>query len=386
MTETDSPRRAPAAQPVHRLVALDVLRGIAILGTLGTNVWIFTDPDGLLGYLNGVGAAGWVERVLQQLAQGKFLGLLTVMFGVGLAIQQRSAGRGGRRWPGRYPVRAGLLFLDGVVNFVFLAEFDVLTGYALTGLIVAYLLATGERAQRRWLLGAAAVHVALLTLIAVALVAAGPAAPGAVAANPYADGSFLELAAFRLENALAFRAETLFILPLSIALFLLGARLFRAGVFEPEEARLRRRLLLLGFGVAAPIDLVAGVGIGGNAVLLTRYGTAPLVALGILALVAEFSLRRPEPGFAGRRMAEVGRTALSCYLLQNLLASALCYGWGLGLAARVDPGARVPFTVAVYLAVALAVVACAHLWLRRFARGPVEWLWHSGYRALTGER
>ncbi|HZH22511.1 MAG TPA: DUF418 domain-containing protein [Geodermatophilus sp.] len=29
------------------------------------------------------------------------------------------------------------------------------------------------------------------------------------------------------------------------------------------------------------------------------------------------------------------------------------------------------------------VVTFAHLWLRRFARGPVEWLWNSSYRALT---
>lgn len=35
-----------------RIVALDVARGIAILGTLGTNIWIFTDPAGIVGYLN----------------------------------------------------------------------------------------------------------------------------------------------------------------------------------------------------------------------------------------------------------------------------------------------------------------------------------------------
>lgn len=377
---------APAARP--RLAALDVLRGIAILGTLGTNIWIFTNPAGLVGYLDDVGGGGWAERVLQQLAQGKFLGLLTIMFGIGLAIQQGSAVRGGRRWPGRYPVRAALLFLDGVLNFVLLAEFDVLMGYALTGLLVAYLLATGERAQRRWMLAAAAVHVTVLTLLAVALTAAGPAPArsGTPADNPYADASFLGLAAFRLEHTLAFRAETLFVFPLSIALFLLGALLYRAGIFRPEGARLRRRSMVLGLGVAAPIDLIAGVAIGGDLVLFTRYGTAPLVALGLLALAAEFYLRRPAPGFAGRRLGEVGRTALSCYLLQNLLASALCYGWGLGLAARVDPGARVPFTMGVYLLVAAGVLLFAHLWLRRWSRGPVEWLWHSGYRALTGER
>jgi uncharacterized membrane protein YeiB len=39
--------------------------------------------------------------------------------------------------------------------------------------------------------------------------------------------------------------------------------------------------------------------------------------------------------------------------------------------------ARVPATVAVYLAVAMVVMLFAHIWLRRFSRGPVElaWLW-----------
>lgn len=35
---------APAAQKTARLPLLDVLRGAAILGTLMTNVWIFTSP------------------------------------------------------------------------------------------------------------------------------------------------------------------------------------------------------------------------------------------------------------------------------------------------------------------------------------------------------
>jgi uncharacterized protein len=108
------------------------LRGIAILGTLGTNVWILTNREGLIGYISELqqSASGWLwtERVLQQLAQGKFLGLLTIMFGIGLAIQQGSAARGARRWPGNYPWRAGLLCLDGLLNFLFIAEFDVLMG------------------------------------------------------------------------------------------------------------------------------------------------------------------------------------------------------------------------------------------------------------------
>lgn len=392
MTDPAAPSTDTRVEPrPTRLVALDVLRGIAILGTLGTNIWIFTHASGMVGYLDELAAtpdnAGmWSERVLQQLAQGKFLGLLTVLFGIGLAIQQGSARRAGLSWPGTYPYRAGLLLLDGVLNFLLVAEFDVLMGYAMTGLVVAYILATTERAQRRWLIIAASVHVTMLTSIAAVSAfashrnSADSAPPDP---NPYADGSFWDLVLFRLDNALIFRLETIFVFPMSVALFLVGARLFRAGVFGPEGARIRRRLMVIGFAVAAPLDLTLGIAGGGDIIFVTRYGTAPFVALAIVAAVAEFALRRPYFGVAGTRLSEVGRTALSCYILQNLLAGILCYGWGFGLAARVSDSARVPFTVAIYLLVAAAIIAFAHLWLRRFERGPVEWLWNRTYRALA---
>ena len=162
--------------PPPRYASLDVLRGVAILGTLATNIWIFTDPEGLVGYLqqrhgrhDSHRSGRAIEAVLQQLAQGKFLGLLTLMFGIGLEIQRRSAVRAGRRWPGRYPWRAGLLLLDGLLHFVLVAEFDVLMGYAVTGMVVAYLLATSEQAQRAWLVVASVVHVLLLSLVTIAL-------------------------------------------------------------------------------------------------------------------------------------------------------------------------------------------------------------------------
>ncbi|MCU1643088.1 MAG: hypothetical protein JWN03_3363 [Nocardia sp.] len=389
-SRVDGANPVPAEPRSTRLPALDVLRGIAILGTLGTNIWIFTNSAGLVGYVSRgdepQGVWFWVERVLQQLTQGKFLGLLTIMFGIGLAIQQRSAVRAGRAWPGKYPWRAGLLLLDGLVNFLFVAEFDVLMGYAVTGLVVAFILATSPRVQRRWLIVTAAIHIGMLALLAIGMESSKPrphsAAPPPLDPNPYADGSFWDLVVFRVQHALLFRIEPVFIIFMSIALFLLGARLFRAGVFEPEGARIRKRLMIIGFVVAVPLDLTVGMR-GGDLILLTRYGIAPFVALGILGLVAHIYARRPAPGFAGRRFAEVGRMALSCYILQNLVAGFICYGWGLGIASLVSPDSRVLFTLAVYLIVSALMLAFAHVWLRRFARGPVEWLWNTSYLALT---
>ena len=365
---------------------------MAILGTLGTNVWIFTDPAGLVGCLardtEATTPPRWraVELVLQGVAQGKLIGLLTLMFGIGLEVQRRSAVRAGRSWPGRYPVRAGLLLLDGALHYVLVVEFDVLMGYAVTGAVVAHLLARSERAQRAWLVAAAAVHVVLLTGL-VTLLALFPPPPQTrpVEPNPYADGSWWDLVVLRLQNPVAFRAEPVFLLATGIALFLLGARLLRAGVLTDDGAQLRRRLMVLG-ALAAPVDLGLNV-LGGDAgIVAARYGTAPLVSLGLLAGITALVRSRSHLGWLSRRLTEVGRMALSCYVLQNVVTSALCYGWGLELAPRLDPAVRVPATVGVWVAVAATVALAARAWLRRFERGPLEAVWAASYRALADER
>ena len=49
-----------------------------------------------------------IQNALNLVTDGKFIGLLTIMFGIGLEIQRQSAIRRGEKWPGRYPWRAGL--------------------------------------------------------------------------------------------------------------------------------------------------------------------------------------------------------------------------------------------------------------------------------------
>jgi uncharacterized protein len=87
---------------------------------------------------------------------------------------------------------------------------------------------------------------------------------------------------------------------------------------------------------------------------------------------------RRSPGAVRRRLADVGRTALSCYVLQNIICSALCYGWGFGLAAGMGD-LRTWWTLVMYAAVCTLVIALAHLWLRRFAQGPLEAAWARAY-------
>jgi uncharacterized protein len=379
-------RREPSDLPTARIGVLDVARGIAILGTLATNIWIFTDPGGIIGYLQrplpsltgGLDQA--VQTIARQLANGKFLGMLTLMFGVGLELQRQSAQRRDQLWPGRYPWRASLLFLDGLLHYLLVVEFDILMGYAVTGVVVAAVLATSPRRQRIWLWTAASLHVLLLAALTVALLLWGTGGDRSIAdtVTLYTDGSWLEQVRQRLEWFPLYRAEAVFILPLSIATFLAGSQLMRAGLFEQRGRALRRRMMAVGLGLALPIDLAIGSLGGAAGLVFARYATAPLVAVGLLGAAACLVEMRHPPGAVQRRLAEVGRTALSCYVLQNLMCSVLCYGWGLGLAASMSD-ARTWWTLLLYAAVCTLVIVLAHQWLRRFSHGPLETAWTWAY-------
>lgn len=384
--------RAPAAHTdappaSRRLLLLDVLRGIAILGTLGTNIWIFTHPGGELGFIADVDAfstlpegpitaGALAESAVRFVANGKFLAMLTVLFGVGVAIQYRSAAKRGLVWPGAYKWRALILFVEGTVHFVFIFAFDVLMGYAVVALVVAWLLGRSERAQRIVFYAAGATHVALMSLVT-----AGAAATGAIsgadrpdpAANElFASGDYPGQIMFRLENAVGLRFEPVFCFLLLLFLFLLGVRLFRAGAFSPDARGrvLRVRMALIGIGVGLPLNIATTLA-GPDFLILDRYAAAPVLSVGFIGVIGLVLDRTGTHGPVSGALARLGRCALSGYVLQNVLGALACYGIGLGLGATFAGSG--PWWVLVLLAVLYAVLLSgASLWLRFFDQGPLE--------------
>ncbi|PSK96855.1 uncharacterized protein CLV63_110154 [Murinocardiopsis flavida] len=382
-TETDAP---PAPR---RLPLLDVLRGVAILGTLGTNIWIFTHPGGELGFFADasavsplpdpgapVTAAALVEAAVRFAANGKFLALLTVLFGVGVAIQYRSAAKRGLPWPGPYKWRALLLFAEGTVHFVFVFAFDVLMGYAVVALVVAWLLGRSDRAQRVVMYTAGAAHVALM-----ALLSAGAVATGAISGSPEPDPSVNALFASadypgqimsRLDNVVGLRTEPVLCFLLLLFLFLLGTRLLRAGAFEPGERgrALRARMALIGIGAGLPLNIATTLA-GPDMMVLDRWAAAPVLAVGYIGVVGLVLDRVRTPGPASRALASLGRCALSGYVLQNVLGAVLCYGIGFGLATTFA-GSGPWWVLALLAGMCAALLAGATLWLRFFEQGPLE--------------
>ncbi len=420
---------AAAADPRRsRLPALDVLRGVAILGTLLTNIWIFSGVRTSMA-ANGPNQTQSVpelvfQQVLNLTTDGKYIGLLTIMFGIGLEIQRQAAIRRGQPWPGGYPWRAGLLILDGLLNYIFIFEHDVLMGYGLTGLVVAIVLAGSPRTQKVWMgigLAAHLAHLAYLSWdvwgtnsealegqrgmvvergrdalverpdLAEALGAAGAQADRLLdrgaQAGLGADGgsndtaSYWDMVIGRVSEFWGGRGEIPIMFTMGLGLFLVGAQLYRAGLFAPEGGRLRRRVMIGAFGVGLPIDAIARLFFHETLSLYTRYLTSALVSFGLLAAIAAFYAHGRQPRWLGRPFQLVGRMALTCYILQNLICSLIFYDFGLGLANRFPEHTTV-MTMIVYVLVCAMLVTLSWAWLRRWSRGPVELVWHWSYEAI----
>ncbi|MCP3466800.1 DUF418 domain-containing protein [Bradyrhizobium sp. CCGUVB23] len=232
--------------PSHRLGAIDALRGLALFGVLAINletefrVSIFRQllPSSPDPTLNGV-----IDAALALFIDLKAFALFSFLFGVGLAIQFDRLGTSARR--ARLLVRRLLaLLLFGVIHLVLIWNGDILIEYALAGLVVLPFLF----APRWMVVVAAAVFLifyvlqpTLPTLISfpnryvlVALVNA--------ANQTYANGSFAEVLALRVQELPAFLPLHLYVFPRTVGLFLTGILCWRSGLFT-EVAGRRRNLL-----------------------------------------------------------------------------------------------------------------------------------------------
>ncbi len=76
---------------------------------------------------------------------------------------------------------------------------------------------------------------------------------------------------------------------------------------------------------------------------------------------------------------------MSGYVTQNVVCALLCYGFGLGLAARFE--AYGPWWVmGLWAAVSVLLLTGSTLWLRRFPAGPLEALQKAVLSRAPGRR
>lgn len=363
-----------------RIRLLDIWRGFAIFGTLGTNIWVFAHL-GDLNYIFSFDVEWWasVDDFLRMLVlflvNGKFLGMLTILFGAGLELKYRQSLRRQAPWPGTYLWICLFLLLEGFIHFTLVMEYDILMSYAVTAIIVSFIVRGGDKMINRVLtiLGSCYVLI-MLAILSLEIYMSASGANMSLGnmdeiAALYREGTWLQQVAYRLSNIVVLRIEAIMVIPLNILLFLAGIRLMRAGAFLPDDngRRIRRKMLRIGLGLGVPLNLLLFVP-GGAFDLAIRYLFAPLMSAGYMALIARL-VERSEQLKVWRYIEAAGKMSLSCYVLQNLLASCVFYGWGLGWGGRLGSVS----VIGIWLLICLLEAAAAYWWIGRLKLGPMEW-------------
>ncbi|MCQ4086577.1 DUF418 domain-containing protein [Saccharibacillus sp. JS10] len=370
-------------QKQKRIELLDILRGFAILGTLGTNIWLFATYSDLSTFLDlsnwNASAEGIVTALQSIFVNGKMLGLLTILFGVGLEMRYRKAKRTGLPWRRFILWTMLLLLLDGLLHYVFVFEYDVLMSYAVTGMIVAMLIGLSERKLTVIMIVCLSLHVLLMLPLSLGLgwimQDAGfrreLLALGQETQTLYANGSYIEQILYRLNNFFSLRVEGVVIGLMNIGLYIAGIKLLRGEAFQNTDKGCRTRGKLLKF--VLPIALVLNIIpllASGYLDLALRYIFAPLLSVGYIGLLGWIADKDALRGMTNR-FADIGKAALSCYVLQNILASVFFYGWGFGLGEYYS----VWLTLGMFALIAVLIATAAYLFVRRWQAGPLELLW-----------
>ncbi|WP_254864203.1 DUF418 domain-containing protein [Halovivax gelatinilyticus] len=381
--------------PSERIVALDALRGFALLGILVINIRVFSMPERVLAnptiYGDFSGANYWAWFVGHVFAEGTFIALFTILFGGGVILFTRRADRGGREPFDLYFWRIGWLLAFGLAHAYLLWYGDILVAYALCGLFVVLLKDLTARVL-------ATVGVLFLAVPSVIEALAGLFADPAIVASTWEPstasieaefaayrGSYVDQFSHRIPAA--FGRQTSGFLGYTAwrvgGLMLLGMALFKWGVLTNERTtREYGRLIAVG-GAGGIAVILAGVWYvesadwGVEAALFYRqfnYWGSIALAVAYVGLVMRFCRWRPT-GMVSTGLAAVGRTAFSNYILQTVLATSIFYGHGLGLFGHVTRVEALGIVVVIWaIQIPLSV-----LWLHYFRYGPIEWLW----RVLT---
>ncbi|TRX61417.1 DUF418 domain-containing protein [Fulvivirga sp. M361] len=401
-------------QPFERIGSLDFLRGVALLGILIINIESFTYPDPWSPYKYGFwdpwdhNTRFWVYF----LAQGKFFSMFTLLFGASFYIfLERLEQKGiGLKALDIYARRLLWLFIFGAAHAYLLWDGDVLYHYAVCG----FLLFPFRSFTIRSLLLILLIPIATLLLNSYNRVTATQKQYAEfIQASKIKEGqqtdetmkkiqrwesrtkkksaldsevqvprkTYFQSVLTNAEHTKVHKGAVLYqgILFRTLIMMILGIILYKSGIF------LNYQSVKYYWPIAITLLLVALV------INYTRYYhwsfeyfhpvksiwkswlfTFPKELSGLAyVLVLNGLYQKYLASVKLKLISNIGRMALTNYIMQSMICGFIFYGYGLG---RYNHYSRFELLSIV------AIIWCLQLflswwWLKKFRQGPLEWCW-----------
>ena len=376
----------------HRILSIDIIRGVAVLGILIMNIQSFSmisaayiNPAAY-GDLIGLNKTVWI--LSHVLADQKFLSIFSMLFGIGILLFSDAVEKKGYRPVRFYYRRLFWLFSFGLIHGYLFWHGDILVAYAVCGAL-AFLF----RKLSSWVLIAIALIIFLIPAFnywlfgssmemwpeeAVENLKVSWAPSNEVIQNEIQalTGGFISQLSWRIPETFKMQTFIFFIWMgwRAFAMMLLGMAMFKLGIFSVGFSKKFYSIVAL---VTLPIGyllIVYGVNKNFDANWSVEYSMffgsqwnyfgSLFVALGYISIMMLLTKY-----FRMSLLAKVGKMAFSNYLLMTIICAFFFYG--LNYFGQVERQGQILFVLITWA----ILLVFSWLWLKYFNYGPAEWLW-----------
>jgi uncharacterized protein len=164
-------------------------------------------------------------------------------------------------------------------------------------------------------------------------------------------------------------------------MMVLGMALFKLGILQGERnLSFYKKLAVISFAIGLTVNFIelylftsSGFDYRYSRVFLSSYDLGRLgMALGYISVI-NIVIKADVFRVIRQKLQNVGRMALTNYILHSIICMVLFTGVGFGL---VNELSRANLYLVV-LAIWVFQIYFSGYWLKRYQAGPLEWLWRS---------
>ena len=367
----------------ERVIALDMMRGFALLGIFIVNMLAFHTPYYYINpytwYTNPSDADTfqWIDIFLQ----GSVYPLFSMLFGYGLMMQYMKSVERGISFTKLAGKRLTVLLILGILHAFLVWSGDILITYAISGFILMWMF----QLSRVWLLSIALtlylIPNALLAFLTFLVAVSGETFYAGVqeieaSIVAFGSGSWADIFAQRAAdwNYANIQSGSLMLTLITILPYMLIGAAAASGKWIERTAEkkvfwLVLTILTLGIGYAIKAMPFTNEPNFFNMFVQDIFG-GPLVAIGyagLIALLCQLTIFRK----LFSPVAKVGRMSMTTYLLQSIIATTVFYSYGFALYGKID------VLTGTWMAIGIFIIQIifAELWFSKYKQGPVEALW-----------
>ncbi|MGE6514096.1 DUF418 domain-containing protein [Lysinibacillus sphaericus] len=387
----------------ERIETLDILRGFALFGIILANiVWFLypvymqEDPSFKNEWTSFWNQADYtVKTLLSMFVDGKFVMLFSMLFGFGMVIMQERAAAKQLNFWGIYSRRLIALFIFGCIHAYFIWFGDILTDYAILGLLLLAMHKLKSNAMLIISITLYCLFFGLLTLGALTsdstmtmtmseenrqLTQATIEAHQNGGIQELMDANFMERTFYTMRNGLyvLYLGNPIFYLLTNLPfllMFLFGSAIAKKKWIHRFEEYPK------GFFITWLLTLIFGGTLSwilpfflenSSAAQLIQYISSPLLTISY-AISLIFIYHTVKGKKVLQWLAFPGRMAFTNYIGQSIICTFLFGPFALGVYGKLH------LTTAIIIAIGIFAlqIIMSKLWLSKFRFGPLEYVWRS---------